>query len=105
MNKNTSGHMCVTCEQRFKTNAHLERHMDLKHSVHECFMCHKIVAMDQEYETQIGQCTLEMASSRMKVKCTQCNKRFTKQDLKKHVCKEWEQVCPECGMIEKVRRP
>ena len=28
-------------------------------------------------------------------------KRFAKQDRKKHVCNEWEQVCPECGMIGK----
>ena len=29
MNKNTSGHLYVTCDQRFQTNAHLEKHMDL----------------------------------------------------------------------------
>ena len=96
MNKNTSGHMCVTCEQRFKTNAHLERHMDLKHTVHKCFMCNKMFTTDQEYEMHIGQCTKEMVNLRMKVKCTQCSTRFTKQDLKKHVCNEREQVCPEC---------
>ena len=58
MNKNTSGHMCVTCEQRFKTNAHLERHMDLKHTEHQCFMRHKMFTTDKEYETHIGQCTI-----------------------------------------------
>ena len=55
MNKNTSGHMCVTCEQRFKTNAHLERHMELKHTVQECLMCNKMFTIDQEYENHISQ--------------------------------------------------
>ena len=101
MNKNTSGHMCVTCEQRFKTNTHLERHMDLKHTEQECFLRNKMFTTDQEYETHIDQCTKELVNLRMKVKCTQCSKRFTKQDLKKHVCNEPEQVCPECGLIGK----
>ena len=93
--------MCVKCEQRFKTNAHLERHIDLKHTEHECFMCHKMFTMDKEYETHIGQCAIEIVNLRIKVKCTQCSKRFTKQDLEKHVCNEQEQVCPECGLIGK----
>ena len=88
MNKNTSGHMCVTCEQRFKTNAHLERHMELKHTVHECCMCNKMFTTDQEYERHISQCVKEMMNVRMKVKCTQCSTLFTKQDLKRHVCNE-----------------
>ena len=46
MNKNTSGHMCVRCDQKFKTNTHLERHMDLKHTVLECFMCNKMFTDD-----------------------------------------------------------
>ena len=100
MNKNTSGHMCVTCEQRFKTNAHLERHMDLKHTEHECFMCHILVVSDQEYEKHVIQC-FDSFNSKLKAKCNQCNKRFTKQDLKRHECNERENVCPECGMIGK----
>ena len=64
-------------------------------------MCHKMFTTDKEYETHIGQCTIEMVNLRMKVKCTQCSKRFTKQDLEKHVCNEREQVGPECGLIGK----
>ena len=64
MNKNTLGHMCVTCDQRFKTNAHLERRMDLKHTVQECFMCNNLFTTEQEYERHISQCMKEMMNVR-----------------------------------------
>lgn len=44
MDKETSGHLCLTCDKRFRTNRDLENHIEVKHVVQECSLCIKILS-------------------------------------------------------------
>ena len=102
LNKDTSGHLCVTCDKRFLSNNNLERHIEEKHDVHECPMCDEICTNKKELERHVGNCMNDILVMET---CQQCKKRLSKPALRRHKrnkeCqKNNAQInCNECGMI------
>ena len=102
MDKNTSGHLCVSCDKRFKSNGDLEKHIKSKHDVPECPLCEKIFVNKKTLETHVDNCMKDLL---VMEPCKECDKRFTKPGLRRHInkgeCqkKAEKHTCGECGMI------
>ena len=56
MNKTTSGHLCVTCNQRFSSSNGLEKHMEEKHMELWCDICGKLFRNRREFTNHMDQC-------------------------------------------------
>ena len=102
MNKNLSGHLCVACDKRFKSNNDLENHIEAKHVVPECPLCEKLFDTKKSLESHVEKCMKELM---VMEPCKHCSKQFTKPGLRRHInkgeCqkKKDEFNCGECGLI------
>ena len=102
MDKSTSGHKCTACDQSFKTNKSLERHIADKHTDTECPFCSIEFTSRYDLRKHINNC---VENGYTKEKCKKCNQIFTKFGLRRHIpqchgdrgneftCKKCELMC------------
>ena len=102
MDKSTSGHKCTACDQSFKTNHSLERHIADKHTDTDCPFCSINFTSRYDLRKHFDIC---VENGYMKEKCEKCQQIFTKFGLRRHskqchgdkvnecICKKCELVC------------
>ena len=71
MNKNKSGHLCVTCDQRFVSNNGLENHIMNTHTNLCCDYCGKLFPNKRTVEKHMDHCEVLGLEA---VECNKCNK-------------------------------
>ena len=69
MDKSTSGHKCTACDQSFKTNKSLERHITDKHTDTECPFCSINFTSRNDLRKHVNRC---MENGYIKEKCKKC---------------------------------
>ena len=73
MSKNKSGHLCVTCDQRFAKNNGLEKHILDKHTELWCDYCGILCRNKNELKQHMEQCQeLGMEA----IECNKCSKKL-----------------------------
>ena len=100
MNKNQSGHLCLTCNQRFVTNNGLEKHIQDKHTELWCDYCGDMFRNKSELDKHMEQCgELGMEA----VECDKCSKKLVRWGSRKHKCQPQKKAisCTVCDMIFK----
>ena len=100
MNKNKSGHLCVTCDQRFVSNNGLEKHIIDKHTELWCDNCGKLFQNKRAVENHMDYCEeLGMEA----VECNKCQKKLVTWGSKRHKCQPQKKVisCKVCERIFK----
>ena len=99
MNKNQSGHLCVTCTQKFTTNNGLEKHMKDKHTEFVCDYCDDVFRTKREFERHMAQC------EELGLEAVECNnkKKLVRWGSKKHKCQPTKKTiaCTTCERIFK----
>ena len=55
-NKNPSNNLCLTCEQRFKSNNYLEQHIQDVHTKLLCIFCDQICRSTKELDNHSNEC-------------------------------------------------
>ena len=101
MNKNTSGYKCTACNQSFRTNKSLERHIEDKHTETECPFCSKDFTSRCDLRKHVNDC---IENGYAKEKCIKCDQLFTKFGLRRHVqqChgdKSDDFTCKKCELM------
>ena len=98
MNKTTSGHLCVTCNQRFASNNGLEKHIEEKHTELWCDICGKLFRNRREVNNHMDQCEqLGMEA----VECEKCKKKLVRWGSKRHKCQPHRKPI-SCKVCERV---
>ena len=101
MSRNSSGHLCVTCDQTFTTNNGLEKHIEDKHTELWCDHCGNLFRNKAELNKHMENCDeLGMEA----VECKKCNKKMVKWGSKKHKCQPPKEVIA-CNTCEEFSKP
>ena len=98
MNRNSSGHLCVTCEHTFATNNGLEKHIEDKHTGLWCDHCGALFRNKAELNKHTENCDeLGMEAT----ECKKCNKKMVRWGSKKHKCQPQKEVIA-CNICERI---
>ena len=73
MDKNQSGHLCLTCNFRFTSNNGLEQHIQEKHTDLSCNYCETSFRTKREANNHMDHC--EQLGTEA-IECNNCNKKF-----------------------------
>ena len=84
MNKTSSGSICLPCDRKFVNERDLENHINAKHQVHKCPLCEEVFENKLYLVSHLNNCMDRNTNSGQHVKCNQCNKRFSRDELAKH---------------------
>ena len=100
ISEDTPGHLCVSCEKRFRTNRDLERHIDTNHVQVECSFSDRIFRNKNIMEKHTETC---IALGVSKVECDTCGKTFASWGMGKHKsrchARQKELECAKCGLL------
>ena len=100
MDKNKSGHLCLTCNFRFTSNNGLEQHIQEKHTELSCNYCEKSFRTKREANNHMDHC--EQLGTEA-IECNNCNKKFVRWGSKKHKCQPPQKqiACKTCDRMFK----
>ena len=98
MSNNSSGHLCVTCDQTFASNNGLEKHIEDKHTELWCDHCGDMFSNKYKLNNHMKGCAeLGMEA----VECNKCKKRLVKWGSKRHIFQAPKKLL-SCNICERV---
>ena len=98
MSKNKSGHLCVTCDQRFAKNNGLEKHILDKHTELWCDYCGIMCRNKNELKQHMEQCQERGMEA---IECDKCSKKLVRWGTKNHKCQPLKKLI-SCTVCERV---